>query len=129
MRTYLDAAPAIYYVEHVAPYAAALVARFTTPGLVCVASDLTRMECLVLPLRSGDTALIQDYESFFSSKVVEIVPFLRTVFDRAAAIRAQHGFKTPDALHLAAAVESACDVFLTNDAHLTAFPDITVEVV
>ncbi len=32
-----------------------------------------------------------------------------------------------DALHLAAAIESGCDVFLTNDDQLANFPDITVE--
>jgi len=36
---------------------------------------------------------------------------------------------TPDALHLAAAVAGACDVFLTNDAALKTFPPIAVEVV
>jgi predicted nucleic acid-binding protein len=32
-----------------------------------------------------------------------------------------------DALHLAAAIESGCDVFLTNDNQLATFPDIIVE--
>jgi predicted nucleic acid-binding protein len=50
------------------------------------------------------------------------------VFRKAAEIRAQHNFKSPDALHLAAAVLSACDVFLTNDAQLIRFPDLTIEV-
>lgn len=33
-----------------------------------------------------------------------------------------------DALHLAAAIESGCDVFLTNDHQLANFPNITIEV-
>ncbi|HEX4610339.1 MAG TPA: hypothetical protein VH092_19270 [Urbifossiella sp.] len=32
-----------------------------------------------------------------------------------------------DALHLAAAIESGCDRFLTNDGQLANFPDILVE--
>jgi predicted nucleic acid-binding protein len=32
-----------------------------------------------------------------------------------------------DALHLAAAIEYGCDVFLTNDNQLTNFTDIAVE--
>jgi hypothetical protein len=32
------------------------------------------------------------------------------------------------ALNLAAAMESGCDVFLTNDNQLANFPDITIEV-
>jgi predicted nucleic acid-binding protein len=47
--------------------------------------------------------------------------------DRAAEIRAQYGFKTPDAIHLAAAVVSGGDAFLTNDHRLDRFADIAVE--
>jgi len=36
--------------------------------------------------------------------------------------------KLADSLHLAAAVESGCDRFLTNDARLSAFTAIPVEV-
>ncbi len=32
-----------------------------------------------------------------------------------------------DALHLATAIESGCDVFLTNHNQLATFPDMTVE--
>lgn len=51
------------------------------------------------------------------------------MFRHAAAIRAKHNFRTPDALHLAAALAGACDMFLTNDAALKPFPDIPVEVI
>ena len=54
-----------------------------------------------------------------------MVPFTPGVFRRAAEIRAQFNFRTPDALHLAAAVEAACDVFLTNDAQLTRFTGLS----
>lgn len=37
-------------------------------------------------------------------------------------------FKLPDALHLAAAIEHGCGLFLTNDAKLANCTDITVEV-
>jgi predicted nucleic acid-binding protein len=44
-------------------------------------------------------------------------------------IRAHYGFKTPDAIHLAAAVVAGCEVFLTNDHRLDRFSDLTVEIV
>jgi predicted nucleic acid-binding protein len=61
------------------------------------------------------------------------------MYIRAAAVRGGHvypasppaqprRFGLADALHLAAAVESSCDVFLTNDSQLANFPDITIEV-
>jgi predicted nucleic acid-binding protein len=128
-RIYLDSSPVIYLVEQIAPFSTGVRARLSASGVVCVSSDLTRMECLVLPLRNGDTRLVADFDTFFSSEVAELALFPPAVFRRAAEIRAQHNFRTPDALHLAAAVEAACDVFLTNDAQLTRFTGLTVEVV
>jgi uncharacterized protein len=129
MRTYLDASPVIYAVEQTTGFYPRVDARLAVTGIVVVSSDLTRMECLVHPLRGGDTALVQNFEDFFAHRVNEMVQFTPALFRRAAEIRAQFNFRTPDALHLAAAVEAACNVLPTNDAQLTRFPGITVEVV
>jgi predicted nucleic acid-binding protein len=43
-------------------------------------------------------------------------------------MRADLNFKTPDALHLAAAIEGGCARFLTNDTRLNRCSDIVVEV-
>lgn len=45
---------------------------------------------------------------------------------RAAAIRAAHPLRTPDAIHLAAALESRADMFLTADRRLKQFKDLQV---
>jgi predicted nucleic acid-binding protein len=127
MRLYLDAAPVIYTVEQVASYAAAVDARLLDPDVVAVASDLTRLECRVKPLKDGNADLLQDFDDFFAT--VEIVPLSRDVIDRATEIRAQYGFKTPDSIHLAVAVVSGCDTCLTNDHRLDRFADIAIEVV
>ena len=129
MRLYLDAAPVIYAVEQVAPFFPVVDARLSTAGVVRVASDLTRMECRVKPVREENVDLLKDYDDFFADAVAEIVALSREVMDRATEIRARHGFKTPDAIHLAAAVVTRCDVFLTNDHRLDRFPDIALEVV
>lgn len=128
-RYYLDAAPVIYTVEQVPIYGAAVDARVSAANIICVVSDLTRMECRVKPLRVGDTELLQDFDDYFDGVVVEVVPLTREVIDHATEIRAQYGFKTPDAIHLAAAIVSKCDVFLTNDHRLDRFSAISVEVV
>jgi predicted nucleic acid-binding protein len=91
-------------------------------------SDLTRMECQVGPLSKGDQALLDDFGRFFGSPEVQIVPITSAVWDRAAAIRAKHKLKPLDSVHLAAAVEGGCHLFLTNDAGLRNFTDIPVEV-
>ena len=129
MRLYLDAAPVIYAVEQVAPFFPVVDARLSAAGTVRVASDLTRMECRVKPVREGKADLLKDYDDFFAYTVAEIVALSREVMDRATEIRARYGFKTPDAVHLAAAVVTSCAVFLTNDHRLDRFPDISIEVV
>jgi hypothetical protein len=45
----------------------------------------------------------------------------------ATEIRAVYGFPTPDAIHLAAATLSKCDIFLTNDLRLKQYSGIAVE--
>jgi predicted nucleic acid-binding protein len=128
MRLYLDSAPIIYHVERVVPFATTVDARLAGAGLVLVSSELARLECLVVPLRSGDSARVIDFDVFFNARVDKLVDFTAAVFRRAAEIRALHNFKTPDALHLAAAVEAGCTAFLTNDIQLSRFSDPAIEV-
>jgi uncharacterized protein len=129
VRVYLDTAPVIYLVEEVPNYAELVDRRVSVADVIQVASDLTRMECRVKPLREGNTALLQDYDDYFAEVVEETVVLSRAVIDRATDIRARYGFRTPDAIHLAAAVVSGCDVFLTNDYRLNRFPDVAMDVI
>ena len=94
-----------------------------------MASELTRLECRVKPMRAGDAALLAQYDRFFNTTVNEIVPLSRAVIDRATEIRAQHGFATPDAIHIAAALVARCDLFLTNDHRLNRPVGIPVQVI
>jgi uncharacterized protein len=129
VRVYLDTAPVISLVEEVPNYAELVDRRVSVADVIQVASDLTRMECRVKPLREGNTALLHDYDDYFAGVVEELVVLSRTVIDRATDIRARYGFRTPDAIHLAAAVVSGCDVFLTNDYRLNRFPDVAMDVI
>jgi len=128
VRIYLDAAPVIYLVEQVSPFASEVSSRLSQSSVVLIASDLTKMECLVKPLRDQDTALLEDYRIHFNEATDELVSLTSEVVDRATSIRAHHGFGVADAIHLAAALVSGCDLFLTNDRRLAAFKDIEVEV-
>lgn len=130
MLIYLDANVVIYLIEQTpgwGPRASARVAAMKANHDRMVVSDLIRMECRVGPIRSADAALLAQYDGFFSFPGVEVVGLTPAVCDRAAAIRAGHGFRTPDALNLAAAIEAGCEAFLTNDARLARFPDLNVE--
>lgn len=127
MRLYLDSAPVIYAVEQAPRFAAAVDARLSDPNLVLVASDLTRLECRVKPLRDGNAELVRDFDEFFDKTVAEVIGLTREVVDRATEIRAAYGFKVPDSLHLAAALFSGAEVFLTNDHRLDRFSDVLIE--
>jgi predicted nucleic acid-binding protein len=84
------------------------------------------LECRVKPIRDGNLALLHDYDDYFTNAVSEIVPLTRVVLDHATEIRARFKFKTPDAIHLAAAVASGCDAFLTNDHRLDSFSQLKI---
>lgn len=108
------------------PKARTRLATARTGGDTLVISDLTRMECLVDPLKSGDAGVEADFHTFFG--VTNVVSITAAVCDRAARIRAMHNFKPMDALQLAAAVEHGANILLTADARLGAFTGRTVEV-
>ena len=128
MTLFLDTNIVIYGIEQHPIFGPKVRKRLTlarAAGDQIMLSDLTRMECLVLPLRFGDLALQQTFQGFFALTIV--VPITPAVCDRAALIRAAHRFKPMDALQLAAAVEHGANVFLTNDVRLSSFTDLTVE--
>jgi uncharacterized protein len=129
MRVFLDSVLVIYLIDQNPVFAPRVEAWLNANPCDIVSSELVRMEALILPVRKNDAAKTAEFENFFATRVAEMCSLARSVFDRAVQIRAAHPFKTPDALHLAAAVESGCDVFLTNDQRLKQFPGITVEVV
>ena len=79
-------------------------------------SPLVELECLVVPLRTANTTLLQRYELFFQQQIIlDIKP---SIYRSAAALRSRHQLKTPDALHLATADHYGCNEFWTNDDRL-----------
>lgn len=128
MRLYLDTAPVIYVVEQVPDFSQKIFHYIQKPDIELVVSDLTWMECRVKPLAENKETLLADYDKFFSQSLIEIVELSRSVLERAAHIRSQYNIKTPDAIHLGAAIISKCDIFLTNDRRLERLKDIHITV-
>ena len=102
-------------------------------------SELTRTECLVPVFGLGGGQRLSDFFRFFHGPNLRTLGLTAATLARASAFRGGHTYPVippaapkryglADALHLAAAIESGCDVFLTNDNQLSNFPDITVEV-
>lgn len=118
---YLDSCIVIYLVEeestcHEAVRGALCPAAAPSPDIRV--SDLTRLECRVWPLQSRDQALLSQYDAFFGLGRVVVVPLTSETFDLATELRAEHGIRTVDALHLAAAITGGSDEFWTNDRRL-----------
>ncbi len=131
MLVYLDSVICIYAVEGAPVLQARARTRLTVfrgAGDQPALSDLTWLECRVLPIRLGDAVALAEMEAFLSAPDVIRLPMPSAVYERACRIRAAHNYKLGDALHLAAAVEGRCGLFLTNDHRLRGFPDIPVEV-
>lgn len=131
MLVYLDSVICIYAVEGAPSFKARAQARLIAlraAGDEPAVSDLTWLECRVKPIRLGDAVSLSDMEAFLTASDVVRIPMPPAVYERACRIRAAHGFKLADALHLATAVESGCALFLTNDLRLSSFTDIVVEV-
>jgi len=103
-------------------------AKMHADGDRIAVSDLVRMEWRVGPLIAGDALTPAAFDGFFASSDVQVLGVTAAVCDRAAAIRAAFRFRPRDALHVAAAVESGCDLFLTQDARLSGFSEIPLEV-
>ncbi len=115
---YLDSCLVIYLVEEHPAFAPLLenyIANAT--DLIFVASDLTEMECLVMPFRLNNEKLIDKFYDWFTQ--IQVFPLTKEIFHQAAEFRADFpSVKTPDALHLAAALHHDCDEFWTNDNRL-----------
>jgi uncharacterized protein len=129
----LDTNCVIYLVERHAtwgPKVTARLAALRAVGHDLAVCDLSRTECLIGPLASGDAVILAAYQTFFASPLVRTLPLTAAVCERAARVRVASAlqFKVPDSLHLAAAIEHGCGLFLTNDAQLARCTDITVEI-
>lgn len=118
----------IYYVEENAQYVArvdALVAYATARDIEFVTSAISLLEVLVIPIRAGNRALAERYETLLA-RVVRLVDVDRDQLRTAATLRAHHGVRTPDALQLAAALTTGCSAFVTNDLGLRDLPGLRV---
>ena len=110
----------IYHFEDDAtfgPAAAALLRAAEEGRCRLLISVLGRLEVLVVPKRRGQDDLCRRYRDVFESfPNLEIASIDVAVADTASDLRATHTLRTPDALHLACAIECRADAFVTEDS-------------
>ena len=123
MRVYFDTCAFIEAFERRSPLSAALLKylNWTRNGWpLVVTSELTLAELLDLPLRQGQERLTVFYDGFVrSSDTLLALPVSRAVLRLSADLKASgYCSKLPDAIHLATAVDTGCECFVTNDRRL-----------
>lgn len=92
-----------------------------------VTGDLTLAELLVQPLRANDAAAVAAVrEMVVASGAVSVLQHDRACFEQAALLRARHGLKMPDALHLATAQAAGAACLVTNDRRLPALDGLDI---
>lgn len=115
----LDTAAFIYYIEENARYLPLVEPVFRAMDaaeLEGVTSTVTLVEVLVVPYRSGNTALAERYEAILTrSRGLHMIDLARPLLRAAAQLRAATGMKTPDALQVAAALSVESTALVTND--------------
>lgn len=116
---YLDSCIVIYAVEDDGARGHRIRQRLADGSQTEVAvSSLVTMECLVGPLKRGDLSLHDHYLRALG--LFRRLDLGEPQYRRAAELRARHGMRAPDALHLAAAQTHGCRELWTNDARLAA---------
>ena len=75
-------------------------------------------ELMVGPIKANDDAAATAIQQFFDSDQVTMLPHTVQAIRLFAQLRAHHGVKALDALHLSVAATSGVDLFLTHDRRL-----------
>jgi predicted nucleic acid-binding protein len=129
-RIFLDAASVIYWVERnptCFEIMASIFPRIEAGTITAVTSPITLAECLVRPMRDGNRQL----EQLFSNLIVLGRNTVFATIDDACArhaadLRARPGITLTDALQVAIAIKTKCDLFLTNDKHLQRINELPI---
>lgn len=123
---YIDTSIVIYKIEQVANYCTLLNPlwdKFQAGEISLLSSELILLESLVLPIRRGNTQLLNAYQQLLLTSSIRLIPISQSILREAAQLRATTGLKTPDAIHAATALgdplrvsrRDCSTLFLTND--------------
>ena len=129
-RLYVDTAPLIYYFEEYASYISKMDRIFdliVRTSVVTFSAVHILTEVMVKPLQTGNHELAQEYRDILvNSDAYTLVTVTMPIAESAADLRARYNLRTPDALHVATAISTGCDAFLTNDAQLKRVQELPI---
>ena len=127
---FLDTAPFIYFFDQHPDYFPALETMFDRlyeTGAQAITSIITYIELTTHPARQGEKQLVRKYRDYLTnSENISLFPLDLNIADHAVELRAQHHFKTPDAIQLGTAVACGADLVITNDKEWRRFEEVRV---
>lgn len=126
---YLDANVFIFALEGDPLFgaASATVLRAVEAGTIAaVTSELTLAEVLVKPLKLGRGDLVDRFLAAIGEGPIAVHPLSRAILLRSAEIRAVHGGRLADALHVATAIEAGCEPFVSEDRGIRPPPGLSL---
>jgi len=127
---FFDTAPFIYYFEKNPTYfevVAGLIEDLYRCDAQAITTIITYIELTTQPARCGDKNLVRKYRDYLSySEHLTLFPLDMQIADQAVMLRAQYGFKTPDAIQLGTALACGADYVITNDKQWRRCPDIAI---
>jgi predicted nucleic acid-binding protein len=127
---FVDSATFIYLIEEHEGYLPVVRELFdmVEQGKVnAFSSYLSLLEVLVQPLKKQRLDLVQKYKEILSgARGLRLFPIDGEISEEGARIRAQYGFRTPDAIQLATALCHGATAFVTNDQKLKKFHEMDI---
>jgi predicted nucleic acid-binding protein len=127
---YIETSPFIYYVENYPVYANKMDAIFeivNTKPIEVITSVVTLAETLTKPLKTGDKTVEQAYRTLLQqTQNIALIPITAQIAERTADLRSRYNLRTPDALHIAAALDFGCGAFVTNDFALQRVKELPI---
>ncbi len=128
---YVDTAPLIYFTEKHPTYLKLVYPFFKAlqnNQIRIATSTVTVLETLVHPIRHQDTEAIRKYRSlFFNTRGLRTIDVSQQIAQEAAKLRALYPkLETPDAIHMATALQMHITYFLTNDSRLPSLPELKI---
>lgn len=129
-RVYFDVNPIIYFIEQNIQFAELVTPVFeliVDGSIVAFTSELTLTEILIKPIRDNLNQVIQAHkELLLDPELFTLISPNQDTFLLAAELGGKSSMRTPDAIHMACAIESKCKYFITNDKGIKSTADITV---
>lgn len=125
-KIFLDTSPIVYYLENNERYYGNMKKFWKDyENYDYITSALTITEYLTYPYQNKDLKQINSFYAFIDGMDIAIKSIDNIIAEKAAQIRAEYKFfKTMDALQIATACVTGCDLFLTNDKQLKQFKEI-----